>query len=103
MKKIDYSKGMKVCITCDWAIFMGLQNYHCPCCNKNLRTKRSIMAKIAGLQKSLCCAATDYMRSSAVMPRTLSAFLKAIPNVLTRARRAILTSAFPSFSTGTFS
>jgi len=39
VKKIDYSKGMKVRITCDSAIFMGLQNYHCPCCNKNLCTK----------------------------------------------------------------
>ena len=38
MKKIDYSKGM-VCITCDRSIFMGLQHYHCPCCNKCLRTR----------------------------------------------------------------
>ncbi len=39
MKKIDYSKGMKVCITCDRAIFLGLLDYHCPCCNRGLRTK----------------------------------------------------------------
>lgn len=39
VKKIDYSKGMKVCITCDRAIFMGWQDYHCPCCNKSLRTR----------------------------------------------------------------
>ena len=38
-KKIDYSKGMKVCLTCDRAIFMGLSEYHCPCCNKSLRTR----------------------------------------------------------------
>jgi len=39
LKKIDYSKGMKVCITYDRAIFRGLQDYYCACCNKSLRTK----------------------------------------------------------------
>ena len=39
MRKIEYSKGMKVCIACDRAIFMGLKEYHCPCCSKSLRTK----------------------------------------------------------------
>ncbi|HKZ61509.1 MAG TPA: hypothetical protein VJZ68_03705 [Nitrososphaera sp.] len=39
MKKIGYSKWMKVCINCDRAIFMGWQGYHCPCCTKGLRTK----------------------------------------------------------------
>ena len=39
MKKIDYSKGMKVCITCDRAIFVGLPDYQCPCCSRGLRTK----------------------------------------------------------------
>jgi hypothetical protein len=38
-KKIDYSKGMKVCITCDRAIFLGWSDFHCPCCKKSLRTK----------------------------------------------------------------
>ena len=39
VKKIDYSTGMKVCINCDRAIFMGLPDYQCPCCNKSLRTR----------------------------------------------------------------
>ena len=103
MKKIDYSKGMKVCMTCDRAIFNGTTKLSLLVLQRICAQSRITMAKIAGLQKNLCCAATDYMRSSAIMPRTLSAFLKAIPNALTRARRAILTSAFPSFSTGTFS
>jgi hypothetical protein len=30
---------MKVCINCDRAIFMGLPDYQCPCCNKSLRTR----------------------------------------------------------------
>ena len=38
-KKIDYSKGMRVCISCDRAIFVGLSYYHCPCCSKSLRTR----------------------------------------------------------------
>ena len=39
VKKIDYAKGMKVCMTCDRAVFVGLQGIRCPCCNKNLRTR----------------------------------------------------------------
>ena len=39
MKKIDYSKGMKVCIFCDRAVFMKIESAKCPCCSKNLRTK----------------------------------------------------------------
>ena len=39
VKKIDYSTGMKVCLNCDRAIFVGWDEYHCPCCNKGLRTK----------------------------------------------------------------
>jgi hypothetical protein len=30
---------MKVCITCDRAIFVGWSDFHCPCCKKSLRTK----------------------------------------------------------------
>lgn len=39
VKKIDCSTGTEVCINCDRAIFMSWQDYHCPCCNKSLRTK----------------------------------------------------------------
>jgi hypothetical protein len=39
VKKIDYAKGMKVCITCDRAVFIGMAGSKCPCCNKNLRTR----------------------------------------------------------------
>ena len=39
VKKIDYAKGMKVCMTCDRAVFVGLQGIRCPCCNKNLHTR----------------------------------------------------------------
>ncbi|GEM_PF-2128576 len=39
LKKIDYSKGMKVCIFCDRAVFMKIESAKCPCCTKNLRTK----------------------------------------------------------------
>jgi hypothetical protein len=39
VKKIDYAKGMKVCIACDRAVFVGMASAKCPCCNKNLRTR----------------------------------------------------------------
>ncbi len=39
VKKLDYSKGMKVCMTCDRAVFIGLKDSRCPCCNKSLRTR----------------------------------------------------------------
>ncbi|HEX2014451.1 MAG TPA: hypothetical protein VLA68_04415 [Nitrososphaera sp.] len=30
---------MKVCISCDRAIFLGWSEYYCPCCSRSLRTK----------------------------------------------------------------
>lgn len=39
MKKIDYARGMKVCIACDRAVFLGMAGSKCPCCNKSLRTR----------------------------------------------------------------
>lgn len=39
VRKIEYAKGMKVCITCDRAIFVNMEDTKCPCCNKNLRTR----------------------------------------------------------------
>ncbi|HVX01541.1 MAG TPA: hypothetical protein VHA09_00140 [Nitrososphaera sp.] len=38
-KKIEYAKGMKVCISCDRAIFVNIEGTKCPCCNKSLRTR----------------------------------------------------------------
>lgn len=108
MRKIDYSKGMKVCMSCDRAIFVGLIDFHCPCYNKSLCTKpqyygertarRSGKPPFTGTSICVC-----YIRLSAVMPSITRAFFRVTPKALTSARRAILTSAFSSFRTGTFS
>lgn len=59
-KKIEYARGMKVCIFCDRAVFMMLQDVRCPCCGKGLRTRPqyhgekglSVRRQCAGLHPS---------------------------------------------------
>ncbi|HET7389577.1 MAG TPA: hypothetical protein VFJ51_02055, partial [Nitrososphaeraceae archaeon] len=39
-RRIDYSKGRKLCITCNRVIIPGLTDLlRCPCCDMLLRTK----------------------------------------------------------------
>ena len=58
MKKIDYARGMKVCITCDRAVFVGMAGAKCPCCKKSLRTRpqyhgvKGRMVRMASMRSS---------------------------------------------------
>lgn len=104
LKKIDYARGMKVCITCYRVVFVGDGRSKVPLLQKKVSGRaRSTMAQRAGW-----CAWSQYdhhhhILARAVMPRMSRAFLSATPNAPTSASRAARTSLSCSFSTGTFS
>jgi hypothetical protein len=78
VKKIDYAKGMKVCIACDRAVFVGMASAKCPCCNKNLRTRPQYHGAKGRMVRRATMAAAAFSAQSHLAQRSYAEDVKGI-------------------------